>query len=346
MRQPPPSLHDLDALFAPPTAEEIAEAWASLATDFGAGPLELLGEPIQEDGVTAQFFHYASAGLKVYGALYRPSDTAAGPYPLLLANHGGGGGLGPLRATPAPGADGTSPPTRRRPFPTWCWELAQAGYVVLASAYRGEPSPVGMSEGRLELRKGEVDDVLQLLACGEALPYVDGGRIGMWGNSHGAVITALAVQRSPELRAGLCFYPAIDVIFRGPAPNRSTRQYLEALLSGQTPQRMITHGIFQPWLEGRRTLRQTRQEMIVRTAHLFADRTQCPVFVVCGDADPLCDQAVTLDIALARAHKEHEFRIFPKEDHGFNHNGSPEATAEAWGLTLDFFARRLHRGVS
>jgi len=85
MRQPPPSLHDLDALFAPPTAEEIAEAWASLATDFGAGPLELLGEPIQEDGVTAQFFHYASAGLiSLWGPLpakrhvRRPLSLAAG----------------------------------------------------------------------------------------------------------------------------------------------------------------------------------------------------------------------------------------------------------------------------
>ena len=35
----------------------------------------------------------------------------------------------------------------------------------------------------------------------------------------------------------------------------------------------------------------------------------------------------------------------PKEDHGFNYGGSPEATAETWRLTLDFLARRLQRAV-
>ncbi|GEM_PF-2029545 len=353
MLRTPPVHSDLDALFAPPTPEEIAEAWASLATDFVAGPLELLGEPIEEHGVTAQFFHYASNGLKIYGALYRPSDTSLGPFPLLLANHGGFAGLGPLRAPHSgPPADKSELPAGdRRPFQTWCWELARAGYVVLASCYRGGVTPVGLSEGVADFVGGNVDDVLNLLACGKTLPDVDASRIGMWGTSHGGWITALAAPRSPELRAAISYFPPADICFSGVSgPNGSIKQWVAAVVqnpaSAAVPQRRLVDQIFGPLLAGQASVEETRRQMIVRTPHLFAERTNCPLLLVCGDQDNLYEHTIGLDIALARAGKEHEFRIFPGEGHGFIYRGSPGAIAQSWEMTLDFFGRRLRSGRS
>jgi dienelactone hydrolase len=357
---------DLDALFAPATAEEIAQVWETFPTAWQADRFHLLGDPVAGDGVAAQFVEHASGGLRLYGALYRPADLRRGPFPLLLANHGGFGGLGPLDprdpvyTLPAPEAPAprTGPHTAGgqqvapRPFARWCWDLAREGYVVLASSYRGEPTPVGLADGPIEGGKGEVDDVLNLLACGMTLPYVDRRRIGMWGTSHGGWITALAAQRSPDLRAGLVYFAPADVSFRGTQrPTASMRERAAALLAargapadpadpGELPQ-VFVRALFGPLATGRLSAAATRQGMIARTVRYFADRTRCPLLLVCGDQDPLLEQSIDLDGALARAGKEHEFRIFPGERHGFIYRGSGTAIAAAWEMTLDSFRRRL-----
>ncbi|MDO8611395.1 MAG: prolyl oligopeptidase family serine peptidase [Dehalococcoidia bacterium] len=339
---------DLDALFAPPTPEEIALVWESFPKEFRADRFTLLGEAVEHDGVAAQFLHYYSDGLKIYGVLHRPADTSRGPFPLLLANHGGFTALLFVRVRPPDAREVPLP--ARRSFQQWCADLARAGYVVLASGYRGQVTPLGQSDGHIEFGKGEVTDVLNLLECGKTLPYVDATRIGMWGHSHGAKITALAAQRSPDLRAGIvCAAPANISFGTELGPNRM-RHRLEWLLRGDydraftawPPWRgMGFWRLFLPLVEGQATLERTRLEMIARTPYLFAHHTRCPLLLVCGDADDLYPDAVELDAALAGAGKEHEIHIFPGQHHGFMFIGAEDVIAEAWDLWLDFFARRL-----
>ena len=107
------------------------------------------------------------------------------------------------------------------------------------------------------------------------------------------------------------------------------------------PPRPFVRLIFGPLARGEMTLEQTRREMIARTVRLFAGRTRCPLLVVCGDQDGLYEHSIDLDIALARAGKEHEFRVFPGEAHGLIYHGSERAVAQSWDMTLDFFGRRL-----
>jgi len=118
---------------------------------------------------------YLSDGLKITGLASKPDG--AGPFPLVLVNHGG---FEPAR-TVGPLLD----------------LFAKVGYVAVASDYRG----VAASEGKNEVAKGEVNDVLQAMAWARSLPCVDGKRVVMWGHSHGGCIALLAAARSPDIRA-------------------------------------------------------------------------------------------------------------------------------------------------
>jgi dipeptidyl aminopeptidase/acylaminoacyl peptidase len=118
---------------------------------------------------------YPSDGLRITGWLCKPDGP--GPFPLVLVNHGGfelARTVGPLLGL-----------------------FARLGYVAVASDYRG----VGGSEGRRELAKGEVSDVLNAIVFARGFSYVDGRRVVMWGHSHGGCIALLAAARAPDIVA-------------------------------------------------------------------------------------------------------------------------------------------------
>src|SRR5271166_198539 len=149
---------------------------------------------------------YDSDGLQIYGLICYPA-SGSGPYPMLIINHG---------------LDWSTPP----PYPAivrssldGCRRMAEAGWLVATSTYRGESialgyvlpgSPPGFTRtsasanpgywGGLELCGGEVDDVLNLLSAVKA--YTPGGvqianpnHVLMWGHSHGSCITERAIER-------------------------------------------------------------------------------------------------------------------------------------------------------
>lgn len=71
---------------------------------------------------------------------------------------------------------------------------------MLGSTYRGEANAEGKSGGSVEVAKGEVPDVPQLMHLGRKLPYVDPMRVAILGQSRGATIAILAIERSDELK--------------------------------------------------------------------------------------------------------------------------------------------------
>ncbi len=139
-----------------------------------------------QTGIREEKITYLSGKLRIKARVWFPSGS--GVAPSVLYNHGGVTGL--------------SSGTLKR-----CRELAQAGFVVFASAYRGEDG----SDGRVEVSKGEVDDVLAGMNWLKTQARVDPKRIAMMGTSHGALVGLLAAARTSELRALVFAYGVSDI---------------------------------------------------------------------------------------------------------------------------------------
>lgn len=125
---------------------------------------------------------YLSDGLRIRGFVLAPK--APGRYPVVIFNRGGCKEYGAL--TRAFAAE-------------WLTPIADWGYVVVASQYRGN----GGSEGRDEFGGRDVRDVLHLLPVIDSLPEADPTRIGMWGESRGGVMTYLALRQTTRVRAAV-----------------------------------------------------------------------------------------------------------------------------------------------
>ncbi|MHC4410481.1 MAG: alpha/beta hydrolase family protein, partial [Planctomycetota bacterium] len=142
------------------------------------------------DGVILERIIYASDGLEVEGFLARPADPVSAKLPCVIYNRGGNrnfGAINPVRAAFLLG------------------RLAQAGYVVAASNYRGNggfgrtkyPGARTCSEceseiggvGREEFGGAEVNDILNLIPMLEQMPEADTERMGMFGWSRGGMMT-------------------------------------------------------------------------------------------------------------------------------------------------------------
>ena len=139
-----------------------------------------------QTGIREERITYLSGKLKITARVWFPSGTET--VPAVLYNHGGITGL--------------SSGTVKR-----CRELAQAGFIVFASSYRGEEG----SDGRVEVGKGEVDDVLAGMNWLKTQARVDPKRIAMMGTSHGAMIGLLSAARTRELRALVFAYGVSDI---------------------------------------------------------------------------------------------------------------------------------------
>lgn len=176
-----------DASPPPPTDAAVdSPPDASPAPPDASGPW--LSDTLVQDGsgLVVEDVVYRSGALKVHARICRPLDGVA--HPVLLLNHGGFVGL--LDAD--------------RLF---CENAARAGYVVLASSYRGEDG----SGGKVEVCQGEIDDVRALLAIALTLPYAEANEIVAWGQNHGGCVTSkLAVLQPSLLRAEALFFAPYD----------------------------------------------------------------------------------------------------------------------------------------
>ena len=133
---------------------------------------------------------YRSDGLAIRGFLVAPK--APGRYPILIYNHGGVMQWGRIVL----------------PEILEFNRLAARGYIVLASAYRGE----GGSEGAPDIDGGDVADSLALIKLAETLPNADPSRIGMWGFSRGGSVTYGALARTDRVDAAVILGGPTDLV--------------------------------------------------------------------------------------------------------------------------------------
>lgn len=227
---------------------------------------------------------YESDGLKITGLLSKPAG--AGPFPIVLVNHGG--------FEPAQSVGG------------FLDFFASHGFVALASDYRG----CGHSEGKRELARGEVDDVLHAIRFARTLPYVDGRRVAVWGFSHGAALALLAAGRDDTIRAVVAVQGPVELAdaWRNWVKNKDKPGVKPlagvSVLVGGTPEQVPA-----AWRE--------------RSALYVADKIKCPVLLIYSDADRddavPTDQGRRMDAALrASGNPKTKLLLVPNANHGLD----------------------------
>jgi len=270
------------------------------------GPLQDRPLGLQQ-GVEVREWTYPSDGLRVKGRLYLPDQE--GRRPVVIFNH-----------------DGISGISREHHLSSL--RLARRGYVVFSPSYRGEDG----SEGMVEIAKGEVRDVLNVLPLLSGLPQADPEKIAMVGASHGALISLLAASREPRI-AGVVFAYGVADLHRW-------WDYLKARGKlGRDPITRRTYG------DGP----QARPESFrIRNAVGQLAGLKAPVLILQGLLDDTTppEQAHLLKKALDRQGVPNRMRLYPDALHGFlvyapflSQDVTPQERAQAesaWGEVFQF----------
>jgi dipeptidyl aminopeptidase/acylaminoacyl peptidase len=242
---------------------------------------------------------YASQGLRVTGMLARPKRS--GPLPSVIYNRGGYGSSGVISA---------------RQAATQLAAIADRGYLVVASQYRGNAG----GEGQDEFGGGDLADVLNLIPLIDATADADPARIGMWGWSRGGLMTYLALARTERLRAAIATSAVADLAdYLARRPEMQQRVFAKLLPEGG-PEREAAVAARSP----------------IRWAEKLCKTT--PLLVLHGSADWRVHpgQALAMATALHAAMHPLRFVLFEGADHGL-----AEFSAEALRLSHDWLDRYL-----
>ncbi|RLI62396.1 MAG: hypothetical protein DRO67_07170 [Candidatus Asgardarchaeum californiense] len=274
-------------------------------------------------------FSYVSDGYVIYGIMIEPSEN--GTYPIIIANHGGVKGI---------------------PEHTLSWniELAKRGYVVFISSYRGEylilddmgksikivdeyNNTVNPLSGGPICGYDEVHDVLNLIECAKTLKNTYSDKIGVYGSSHGGLLTLLTLERSADVKCGVEFYGVISQI----------RQYIRYLDDPASASWDIYPTEF-------RTMSQEEQLDYIHKADpmLCVEKINAPLLVMVGDQDS--DSIVEghqdlIKLMEAYPNKIFEYKFYDGEGHNFNYwSGNTEPNQnqlDSWNRMISFFETYL-----
>lgn len=259
-------------------SEAMQEKWPAIEADVRRTyPPELFRE--FKEAVECSRILYASDGLKIVGFILKPRAPASGRYPVVIYNHGGNSQIGTL--------DDTS-------LLRLSW-LIRAGYVVIASQYRG----CGGSEGEDEIGGADIADVLNLIPLAESLPYADPARIGMLGWSRGGMMTFLAVSKSCRISAAVIGAAPTDLY-----AEIKNRPFMESLLRRSVP-----------GYAGNKDA-----VLKARSARYWPEKLckTTPILLLQGSDDQRCVPESALEMALRLQQSRHPFRLifFESGSHG------------------------------
>jgi dipeptidyl aminopeptidase/acylaminoacyl peptidase len=222
---------------------------------------------------------YSSEGLTITGILALPESN--GPVPLIVINHGG-----------------FDPAKTLQPLVEL---FAKMGYVAIASDYRG----VAGSQGKRELAKGEIADVLNAIQYARTLPQVDPKRTVMLGFSHGGALAIHAAARDATIGGIVTVGAPVEMAdcYRHWVETVSQHPELKPLVGltmivGGTPEQMPA-----AWKE--------------RSALYAADKVKCPVLLIQGAKDTAVpvEQAQRMEQALKKAQTPVELVVDAEAGH-------------------------------
>jgi dipeptidyl aminopeptidase/acylaminoacyl peptidase len=219
---------------------------------------------------------YSSDGLCVYAYLYGPSTLPQGrKLPVVVFNRGSY-----MRDDFAPEA---LMPAHR---------LAQSGYLVIAPMLRGS----GGAKGHDEMGSADVDDIFNVIPALEKLGYADTGRVFLYGESRGAIMSMIALRRKFPARAAAVYGLTAD---------------FSRLIGKGSPGRAIAPEIWPDFAQDEARIIENRSPL------RWAQAIDAPVLIMHGGADRTVSPINALDMARAfeRLRKPYALRIF----YGANH---------------------------
>lgn len=270
---------DLDALFAPATAGEIAAIrveWA--ARDVapvdtrveGTEPSTLGGAP-----ATLRVLSHAIEGGRHYGAVVTPDGAAPGSLPVLVFAHGGDQGVSTLALAQLTLALGS----------------VAADFVWVVPAFRSERLTTSegswRSDGEASPWDRDVDDALALLGAAiDETPEADADRIGVLGLSRGGGVALLMGVRDPRIDRVVEFSGPTD--FFGPYIRDIVEDAVDGRITDLPGWATLDARYLQPFLDGASTIADLRLELVRRSVVLFATDLP-PVQVHHGTADDVVD---------------------------------------------------------
>lgn len=252
------------------------------------------------DSIEMNWITYMSDGLKVGGLLIKPKKP--GKYPCIIYNRGGNRKFGQLLVATA---------ARR------LGRLANEGYIVIASNYRGH----GINEGQEEFGGDDVNDVLNLIDVLKEVDSADTEKIGMYGWSRGGMMTYLALTKTDQILAA-CVGGAPSDLTVIDRPEMETNVYAELIPNYET---------------------NKEEELKKRSAVYWADKfpKNTPILMLHGNSDWRVKSTNSLNLALEfeKYRVPYRLKIFEGGDHGIS-----EYREDVDREMLDWFQRYLKDG--
>jgi dipeptidyl aminopeptidase/acylaminoacyl peptidase len=215
--------------------------------------------------------------------------------------------------------------------------LAESGYIVFRSDYRGHADSEGEATGAYG-SPGYVIDVLNAVASVKRLPQADPDRIGMWGHSMGGYITLRSMVISQDIKAGVIWAgvvaPYPDLFARGPQPTSAVSEATPAATGTEATRRSWRRS----WVELYGTPEENPAFWNGISANSYLADLSGPIQLHHGTLDesvPLAASEVLYEEMLA-AGQPVEFYTYE----GDNHNLSGFFTT-AMNRTIEFFDANL-----
>ena len=307
-------LVDLEALFVPPTASELAaiqEEWAG--RDVSVRDVEVLTEAtISAAGFpesTIQIVSHTVSGLAHVGAIIVPNGAEPGSLPVLVYNHFGDEGID-INATLGLISLGLTG--------------INSNFVLVAPAFRsevltfdGQDYPAQGPESPWDF---DVDDSMALLNVAlERVPAADSSRIGMLGVSRGGGVSLLMAARDPRIDLVIEYFGPTDFFVE--SGQETTEEALRGEVRDLPGLDFLNTTYLFPLQEGTTTLDEVRLEYIRRSPVYFVDDLPL-VQVHHGNQDDIVpvDHAISLEQALNASSKpasEYEVYYYPTAGHDF-----------------------------
>jgi dipeptidyl aminopeptidase/acylaminoacyl peptidase len=202
--------------------------WAAKLANGDAAKLKMISAKLPRSlyegaaqRLDCQSIRYESDGLGILGWMVAPKAAPGAKLPVVIFNRGGNGSFGALKF-----ADLFS-----HVFP-----LADQGFVVLASQYRGVSEADPAKFGVDEFGGADVNDVRKLIALVSRIPNADPGNIFLLGFSRGVMEGYLAARKHDDIRAmamvngvvdlqaDLQFRPEMEQVYRERMPGYATNK--------------------------------------------------------------------------------------------------------------------------